>query len=547
MTQPVTDSQSRLTHGVKVLRLLSPVEWGVLLAGLVGWLCLITCGLTPPAGSTDVYCFRDPAINLLLHRGFTTASYVLSRSFRPVLYSTNTPLSGLTYLPFAWIFGAGSTSAQLYYLTLAAIADAACVLLILRIAPRGRIRTVLIFLLALTLPFGLLGSELDRPENLSFLLLLLLLLVLGRQKLSAIAVAGTIAGIAFLSEPFAGVVGGLLTAGAVFCGALEAAQATTARAHLFLTRSIWLLLWFLIPIAATAGIFFRQDPGSLNRFLHHADFVVSRGTKGGDPVTSLTGDGTDEHLEVGLSRYGNAVRFYRMMGPVTMLRVGVFALILLAWIGLCFRAKGKGRSRLALFGLGAILLVLPVVAFPVQENYLILDACLIPFTLLLNWCGCTEALRDWRCAAVLALAADLLVLLPGGAIRLMQGIEGRRSYEQAQAQVRLLHAYLLSHYHYGNVVLVPASEYYLYKPLIPDIFNPDYLSPDHDPQQVEAVVNCNRGTKYFAPLEQPLPQIAEGSGMVLIAAGVDQVPITLFHRRVMSRNWTWSCDIYVRP
>src|SRR5271170_2827882 len=73
------------------------------------WIVLLGIS-APPLGSTDVYCFRDPAINFLRHLGFRTASYGLSQGFQPVLYSINTPASSWAYMPFAIILGDGPRS-----------------------------------------------------------------------------------------------------------------------------------------------------------------------------------------------------------------------------------------------------------------------------------------------------------------------------------------------------------------------------------------------------------------------------------------------------
>lgn len=519
---------------------LTPPETVFILLAAAGWIVLLLFVLAPPSGSTDVYCFRDPTINLLRGHGFRTASYVLSTSFQPLLYSINTPLSNLAYLPFAWLFGPGPRSAEIYYLVLSFAADLACLILVARSLPLGWLRLALVILIALVLPAGLLASQLDRPENLSFLLLLLLLLLLRQISMRRALLAGMLAGLSFLSEPFAGVLAVCFIAGLVL---LRTVDKRRLKVH-FVALS---LLGFLLPLGITAAIFYHQDPGSLTRFLSHTNYVVDRGADDVGDQGSSTVSHTHQSLtgEM-LNRYVSAVRLYISMGPSIWILNAAFLLILLWWFFYCFQSTGDRHERLAFCLLGLILLVFPIVVFPLQGNYLLLGRCLFPFAIALNWAGAARFSQSPKWVAPM-LAVNLLVLLPGLFLGVAQRAEAKASYSEAERQVAILLSYLNAHGLTNDVVLVPAAEYYLYKPAIDNIFNPDYLSSYHDPKQVAAIVNCNLATHYFEPLKKPLPEIAKDQDFRLVSTGQRQVHVRILGHSIASRNWTMACDIYARP
>jgi hypothetical protein len=64
---------------------------------------------------------------------------------------------------------------------------------------------------------------------------------------------------------------------------------------------------------------------------------------------------------------------------------------------------------------------------------------------------------------------------------------------------------------------------------------------------VTAVVNCNTASPYFKPASRPLPDFVTGQDFQLISAGQHQVKVRLLGHSLMSKNWTWACDVYARP
>lgn len=503
-------------------------EWLIVALAIAVWAVLLAIS-APSQGSTDVYCFRDPAINQLHGEGFRTASYVLSESFRPVLYSINTPASAWAYMPFAIVFGDGPRSAQVYYLLLSLLADLAGLWLIVKMMAPGKLRLALIALLAAAAPMGMVAAEFDRPENLSLLAICGILWLLNRYTGRwVLLLAGFSAGVTFLVEPMAGLWAALLIGGKLLLDACFDSSKSD-RIKPFLSGSVISGLAFLLPIAVTAAYFHHVDPSSLQRFLHHTDYVVDRGAAKAGAAGLF-------------SRYTAALIQLAHGGPGGLLALSGFLASLAAWVWLCLGTRQPARARAALVLLGLVLLVLPVVAFPIQHNYRDVARWLLPFAVALNWAGTRVYLR--RRALVFAVGINLLAVIPLTWVGAVRDVEAKASYHEAAAQARYLAHVLQEKGVSHGVVIVPAAQYYLYKPLLPNLYNPDYLTAAEDPKDVAAVVNCNTGSHVFSPGAKPLPDLLAGAHWQRIAAGQQQERVTLLGHRLMSQNWTWACDLY---
>ena len=554
-------------------RQLTSLERTLLLASLAFWLCVQVVWMAPPFGSTDVYVFRDAACNMVQGLGFRTASFVDSHSFQPLLYSAYTPFSQWAFLPFAALLGCGPRSGQVYYLLLASLADLSVLWVVLKRLSRGWQRTLLIAVLALALPAGYVGGELDRPENLSFLsLMVLLIIVQRRQGMAAMALAGFVAGVCFLIQPFAGVVGAFLIAGSVLVS-----NRSRGRVRAVLLRGLASSLCFAAPVLLVAAAFLHQDRNSLQRFIHVAVIqglnrrlppaqlqempALGRGVPTSAEVTRrVTGRAAQPKEQALTSRYREALQFHSSQGLLAILDLLFGAVASLVWVFLCVSSPGNVVEKLGLFAAGALSFLLPVVVFPLEPKYLLLTRSLFPFVLALNWARSAEVLRAKQVVTLL-LALNLVAVLPSLAANAVQGIENRRSYQEAKEQAQTLKSHLDERGLSNGVVLVPATHYYLYKQLLGNLFNPNFL--DHrrflgkyynpndlsyhfDPTQVVAVVNCNTASSNFLPMTKPLPDLVSGTGLQVISTGKDPVEVELFHHKLMRSNWTWECDIYSR-
>jgi hypothetical protein len=523
---------------------LSRAEKAVLAIGIVAW-SLFGFFAAPQFGGVDVYLFRDAALNLLHGNGFATASFEHSHSFHPLLYSSYTPLSQWVFLPFGLLSHGGQAAANLYYFLLALGAAAVVLWLLMQRMAVGRMRLLAVVLVAITFPASYVGAENDRPEPVAFFLLLLLLYCLQKANTTVRAVAcGIVGGLCFLAEPIAGVLACLLIGGALLLPALEGGKASLRRASVL---TVLAALAFLAPIAVTVAEFQHQDPMSVARFIHQAKVGGLMRTPGrvGDLNLPAGAAGAPETTspQQKPGKYTEALRFQWSLGAMVIgLELAAF-LVGLLWVVLCVTGKGPAAARVALISAGFILFPLVFAMFPLQFNYLVLTRSLFPFVLFLDWAGCRKALRrEWTIEAIVIL--NLVVLLPGVAIMTLQRTEGRASYVQATEEARFLKGYLAQHGKENGVVLVPSGQYYIYEGQFREIFNPDYLSSQHDMNEIVAIANCNTSTRYLHGGERPLPLGVDPSRFSLIAPGGDAVVVGLLGHKLMASNWSWSCDLY---
>jgi hypothetical protein len=303
---------------------------------------------------------------------------------------------------------------------------------------------------------------------------------------------------------------------------------------------------FLVPIAITVAVFQHQDSQSVARFIRQAKVG---GVNRRQAVSAQTGaKGAPEAQRSTLpasnagGKYIEAFRFFKSIGPLYLATELAVIPVGLAWLLLLLSSRGTLAEKAALLSVGLVFFVAVFVVFPLQANYLILTRCLFPFVLLANWAGCKSALRWGRSVEAIAIY-NLVCLLPVLLLFTLQRVESRASYFQAEQQVSFLKSYLTAHGSEG-VILVPPAQYYLYKQEIPQLFSPVYLSPELDMRQVAAVANCETATRFTQSGEMPLPEGVDPARFTLIAPSAGPVEVTLFGRKVMSRNWTWTCDLY---
>jgi hypothetical protein len=518
---------------------------------------LIFLFLPPALGGTDVYLFRDPACNFLAGKGFVTASYEHSHSFQPVLYSIYTPGSLWVFMLFAKVFGCGIRTAKIYPLLWSLPADVAVFIVGLRFLNHKTYRWLFLILWAAILPVGIIPAG-DRPEPVSFFILLLLFLILRkRPSLAVAAIAGIVGGAASLSQPFAGVVACLLIAAWLLSGLLlpptqwpsvRSTPGAVAKSTVVTTFAATFLaaIFFALPVAVTAISFYRIDNQSLQRFLWQAKYGSLERTASYSTIE--TGPNAVPHIAERpgtLKKYTDAAKAHLSLGALHLFIYVAAGVMFIAWLYCLLRATGPLAARCSLVIVGFAFFIVPVVVFPMQYNYLVLTSALFPLLLGFNMAGIRTVLRNDFVIPVL-LVADILCVLPSFIVRVVQSVESRASYKFALQQADTLRDYLSQHTSIHDVVLVPATHYFLYKDVADKIYNPNYLSASHDPDQVSAVVNCYEGTKNFVPGTLPLPDFVSKLRWRELSAARDPLSITLFRHKVMSRDWSLECDIYVR-
>jgi hypothetical protein len=512
--------------------------------------------LPPALGSTDVYLFRDPACNFLAGKGFVTASYEHSRSFQPVLYSIYTPGSLWVFMSFAKVLGCGVSIAKIYPLLWSLPADVVAFFVGLRFLKRKIRRWLFLLLWAAILPVGIINSISDRPEPVSFFLLVLLLLIIRERPSPALAaIAGIVGGLASLSQPFAGIVACFLIAAWLMAGLMptqwlsarsNSGSVTKSTVAATFAATFLAAVFFVLPVAITAISFYRIDNQSLQRFLWQAKYGSLERTASYSTIES--GPKAVPHTAERpgtLKKYTDAAKAHLSLGSIHLFIYVAAGVMLIVWLYCLLRARGSLAARWSLLLAGFVCFIVPIVVFPLQSNYLVLTCALFPILLGFNSAGVRTALRNELLIPAL-LVVDILCVLPSFFVKLVQSVESRPSYSFAMRQADTLRDYLAQHPSKHDVVLVPATHYFLYKDVAAKIYNPNYLSASHDPDQVGAVVNCYETTKNFAPGTLSLPDFVSKERWRELSPARDPLSITLFHHKVMSRNWSLECDIYVR-
>ena len=532
------------------IRNLSHKEWMYL--GCCACIWLIALFFLPPnMGSTDVYLFRDAACNFVAGKGFVTASFEQSRSFIPRLYSSYTPGTLWIFIPFAKLFGCGTFVNEIYPRIWALIADVIALLVAMRFTSRGPLRWMFIGLLGLILPFGIMNPEPDRPEEISFVLLALLLLVLRHAPTPKRTIAaGLVGGGAFLVQPFAGVLGVFLIAGWLVVSSFTGAPRNQDDLYVLArpiagiaTRGILAACFFALPVAVTALAFYQQDPCSLKRFWTQATVAgVARDTgySMGDAQHVARSPVPRVHSSR-LEKYQQALAFHKSLGPISLAGTCVAAAVALAWVFLLAYSTGSWRVRFALLVAGFSCFVIPIAVFPFQGNYLTLTRSFFPILLASNWANVRSALRSTAIIPVL-LVVNCLAVIPSAGIGVLQLAESRTSFAYARQQADSFRQYLQQHPLKGKVVLVPASHYYFYKNIAGNLYNPSYLSQHEDVRSVGAIVNCYAATKNFQTGTLAIPAFAAQERWKKISASRGSVVVTLFRHQLMSSNWSMDCD-----
>lgn len=512
-----------------------------LLTCAVAWLGVMFW-LPLPASGTDVYMFRDPACNFVAGLGFRSASVDHAHSFQPMLYSHYTPLNLWLFIPAAKLLGFTRLSDAVFQGFWTILIDLTVIVVGLRFLEKSWARWLFLSLVAVVLPFSVLLPN-DRPEPLSFCILIgLVILLRGEPTIGKCLSAGLLGAAAFLSEPFAGVLAVVLIAGWLVAALIERAGSLKKLLGLGMVCA----LAYVLPIAVVAVSFYEIDHQSLQRFMYQAvNTGVSR------DLTYTVGEGAnwsqakvDQSSRLGKVESG--LKFREIMGPVAVFETAAELLMVLIWVAILIAARGGWHQRAALAAAGLICFVVPFVIFPMQGAYLTLGCALFPVLLALNWACSRGALRQpWVIPALLSIL--ILAELPAEGVRLVQRAEARSSYRYAEEQAQLFRQYLATHRLQAPVVLVPPSHYFFYKSVAGDLYNPAFLSYRYqNPAEIGAVVNCYDGTKDFVPKTLPLPAFVAGEKWQAISTSRHAVPVTLFHKQMMSRNWSMDCDLYVR-
>ncbi len=515
------------------------LPWIILSTFTVFWIVFFVL-TSPQPGGTDVFVFRDAGCNWAAGRGLAAASVPHANTVMPMLFASYTPGALILFGLAASLFGCSGWVDTFYNLLLA---STACFLLYrcfsLAVAI-GWQRITAAFLLGAVLPTGLVVFDSDRPEMPAFCLMVLLLL-LWRDTKGATGKTLILAsvGFVFLIHPYAGIAGWLLFAFLlVFSDRDTKPTAWTGRLRLIIAGSAL----YALVVAAWALAMWRQDPTSLHRFLQHA---LGQGTGVG---VVLHGANAGYSQSGPLGHNGYAVALLQLFNPAFPVGAAFAVSLLGSALVVAFYAfRGPDRTR-RLLECGVLIFVLvifPFAVFPAQANYFGLSRALLLAVLLIGGYPLARSLRASLAPFYLILIAFVFTA-PWATLEILQSIEARASYYQAQEQAKRVSAYLEQHGVHNPPVLVDSGHYFLYKPYLSNLYNRSYVEQGDATNQFRALVLCYSASRAFSRAQLPWEGALERENWRLIDGGEDAVRVTILGHPVMRRNWSWMCDVYAR-
>ncbi|MPY70075.1 MAG: hypothetical protein GEU92_08310 [Alphaproteobacteria bacterium] len=455
-------------------------------------------------GGTDVFHYKDAGCNLAGGYGFVSASFVGTGSFDELLWFGQGPLFPLIYGAYASVAGCGFVADNVFDLFVSATL---CVL-VLRLLWRSlapALWTALAVALGIILPSGGFTWPSDRPDHLALCLVLAVPFLFStddnRQRRDAAAYLT--AGSAFLVSPYYG----LLALAIAFILGVNAEGALERKT---LRRMIAGTAVFLAPTIAAVLIYLAADSGSLLRFTRHAGIIFD----------------AESGFLAKLDHAINSAGLYTQSLFIKWLAGAAFVACVLA---MSLRRPMRPGGSFVPSALLALLLITPIF-FPRQTNYFAAVAFVSIVIALRHVARAGTGSATWR-NVVGAAGIGILVLpvMPSLGVTILQRLQSHDSFVEQQARAAQTEGIG------SGVVVLPASHYFMYKPLNRRIFNPAYLTDDHDRQQIRTTVVCRMGH----PLNVPFPTAGTAVPTENNTAG--QVPITLAGRTIMSRDWGWHC------
>ncbi len=336
---------------------LSTLFWGTVLFWIISYAVI-----SPEFGGIDTFIFKDAGANLALGNGFVTSNLPGSLDAESHLYAGYPPLYSLVFGIYSKIFGVGSYQNTYFNLLISlfcAILWFKLFIILFQFNTASRYRWIILGVLVSLLPTSLLGSGRDRPEPLSFGILLMTVLLSihtfedfqsSKKRWSWIFFW---VGINAMISPFGGILNLL-------------SMTLLHRSHLLkLKEPKWLfsaIFWTAVPTAVVCTTYAFLDPSAFERFLIHS----AKGGSGLGVVLGIIKEG-------GMSAY-----FGTLLSPLTnpnlQTRGIVFSFLLVSFIFpayLLLKFRVHKNHEYLVFGLALFAIsAFPFLVFPNQSNYM---------------------------------------------------------------------------------------------------------------------------------------------------------------------------------
>jgi hypothetical protein len=504
------------------------------LAAIAVWIILYAC-IAPPFGGVDVFIFKDAGANLALnHRFESIPAPFFDGDPAPRFFSWYTPLYPLSYGIWGSVFGVGPYANAYFELALAAVALGFTLALALPFTQRSALRRWLLVGAVMTVPAGGVFYAADRPEILGYALSLALLIAWTRSasfRHSAVGIGAS--SLVFLAHPFAGIMMLIVT------GYLTLTEPRPAGAAdgpgLRLRTALAGLAVFLAVLGVCGLTLFAIDPQALGRFSHHA-------------LGSSSGAGVIRNI----GSFGDLIPFYATqwrhaflgssIASLTMAGslVVCAAVLLLFAIPLLMGAKDRpARVRDGLFACFLFVLILiPVLMFPRQNNYYSFTRALVPVVILASGSNAAAFLRTRDVPAIL-LMIGWLCCLPSLIVDVTTRTENLDSYRQAALGRPLLAGIATE-----DLVAASPALYYLLKPVHPKLVGIDYLDAGNS-AAVNALV-VGHAALPSGERRAPVKDDLQTFRWRAVSDESEPVLVSIFGRQLMRSQWGWNFDVYIR-
>lgn len=492
--------------------------WVVFAGCCVLW-AVLALTFAPVISGPDVYIFRDAGWNLATTGSFVSAGLPYMTDLAPRFYSHYTPLVPLLFGGFLKVFPKNAYAGTVFNLLLG-IAAAATVLILVRRQPPSWYRTAATLVIAAVPVFFVTA---DRPEALGLVLFVIIIAVASRQKPSPV-LEGLLVALTFLAYPFAALCAAIWIAALAF----SRSSAEPARLGQALLRIGIVGVSAVLPLLAVAFVYYRIDPTSLHRFAQHA--LVGSHTGLGVVVNAGSATGYLGKLHKGV--------FQLHFLTAWICAVSVAAGVMLAvWLLARHRALSRTEKLTAAAGLACMMV--SVLVFPNQWNYIAVSGILVPAGLL-------TANRKTSPAGTIAIAMLFVFFcahLPSLACAEVLAFEQRASFHAAEAQPEYLRERLGAG---TKVVAVSAGGYDLFKPSFDRLVSLEYMAGIEQKAELSGIANCYFAFSGSGDAIRSLPPWIDTASFQLVQRAPEHLWITLFGHRLMRRQWGYGCDLYVR-
>jgi len=512
----------------------------VIFCSLVATWILVYALIAPPFGGTDVFIFKDAGSNLALGQGFKSIpAPFFDGDPTPRIFSSYTPFYPLLYGLWGLSFGIGPYSNAYFDLFLAIVASSLTLFLLMPALEQRRERLLSAVIVGITVPAGGVFMLSDRAEILGYAFSVMVLLLWRKARGSAcrsISVVGASA-LVFLANPFAGLVTLMIVSVLLITDQPESPSLKPSGiARVRLLSYGWLL--FVIICASTAFLLFTYDHDALRRFSEH-----SLGRNSG----------------AGVLRNINGIRmlwsFYLVQWRHAFLSSSISSFTMASSLVVCFaiavpyvawvlREPASSHIKMQNRIIGAFVIGLffvPVLLFPRQNNYYVLDRALIPIFLLISRTSTAELLRRVRLPLVL-IGAGVLCAVPEILVELAQRCENHTSYEYARQEVRAITADIDQ----SKYIAISSTLYPIVKPIHPKLVNVQYLDRADKAYFVDGLIISRANSRFTNATRIPLPAALADIAWQPLNHALPPVFIRLFGRQVMRSQWGWGVDGYRR-